>query len=141
MYNLVCIFIRSTTDPYPPLASLPISLLSLFENHALFTIEEYKYLFEESNLDLFLNSNLIDFDQAGDGISSATFKSYNNYQIKLNAKLFVLATGGIENSRLMLAINQKNNLTLFNKEMPIGKYWMEHPHFTIGESIIPSGGG
>ena len=23
--------------------------------------------------------------------------------------------------------------------MPIGKYWMEHPHFTIGESIIPTG--
>ena len=99
--------------------------------------QKYKYLFNESNLDLFLNSNLVNFDKVGDSISSATFKSYKSNEIKLNAKTFILATGGIENSRLMLAINQKNNLSLFNKAMPIGKYWMEHPPFTIGDSIIP----
>ena len=101
--------------------------------------KKYRYLFKESNLDLFVNSNLVNFDKVGDGINSAFFRSYNNNEIKLNSKIFVLATGGIENSRLMLAINKKNNLRLFNKDMPIGKYWMEHPHFTIGESIIPTG--
>lgn len=101
--------------------------------------QKYKFLFNKSNLDLFLNSNLVNFEKVGAAISSATFKSYNNNEIKLNAKTFVLAAGGIENSRLMLAINQKNNLSLFEKNMPIGKYWMEHPHFDIAESIIPTG--
>jgi len=101
--------------------------------------QKYKYLFNESNLDLFLNSNLVNFNKVGDSINTATFKSYKKNEIKLNAKKFILATGGIENSRLMLAINQKNNLSLFNKNMPIGKYWMEHPHFDIGDAIIPTG--
>jgi len=101
--------------------------------------QKYKNIFMGGgNLDLFFNSNLVNFTKSGSNINTATFKSFSGNSLQVKSKAFVLATGGIENSRLMLALNQKNNYRLFNRDMPIGKYWMEHPHFTIGESVIPS---
>jgi choline dehydrogenase-like flavoprotein len=101
--------------------------------------KKYENIFIGNNLDLFLNSNLVNFTKMGSSIDTGTFRSFNSNSFQIKSKTFVLATGGIENSRLMLALNQKNNNKLFRKEMPIGKYWMEHPHFTIGESIVPLG--
>ncbi|MBG0792660.1 hypothetical protein IYY11_04370 [Methylocystis sp. H62] len=56
--------------------------------------------------------------------------------ITINAKKFVLAMGGIENSRLLLWLAKLYGNTLFDDFTPIGKYWMEHPHFTLGRAIV-----
>jgi hypothetical protein len=101
--------------------------------------QKYKSIFEGSNQDLYLNSNLINLKKNGSTFNNGLFKSFSGNSLKIKSKIFILATGGIENSRLMLALNQKNANSLFNKIMPIGNYWMEHPHFIIGESVIPKG--
>ena len=44
--------------------------------------------------------------------------------------------GGIENSRYLLWFSKKYNSKFFNSNSPIGKYWMEHPHFTLGSAIV-----
>lgn len=101
--------------------------------------EKYKKIFQGSNHDLYLNSNLINFQKNGSTFHTGFFRSFTGKSLKIKSRVFVLATGGIENSRLMLALNQKNADSLFKKDMPIGNYWMEHPHFIIGESVIPRG--
>lgn len=101
--------------------------------------KKYKHIFQSSNQDLYLNANLINLKKNGSIFNSGFFQSFSGNSLKIKSKVFVLATGGIENSRLMLALNQKNAGALFNKDMPIGNYWMEHPHFIIGKSLIPRG--
>ena len=101
--------------------------------------QKYKSIFLAENLDLFLNANLVDLSRSMSEIKSATFKSFKGSILKIRSKSFVLAAGGIENSRLMLAINKKNSNKIFNESMPIGKFWMEHPRVFVGESIIPTG--
>lgn len=85
---------------------------------------------------LFLNSNL--FDLVGDAnfISSATFKSYTGNILKINAGKFILAMGGIENSRFLLWFKEKYGDKFFSASTPVGNYWMEHPHFTLGQAIV-----
>jgi hypothetical protein len=44
--------------------------------------------------------------------------------------------GGIENSRYLLWLQTKYGNSFISGECPIGQYWMEHPHFTLGQAII-----
>ena len=54
---------------------------------------------------------------------------------KLKSKHVVLSCGGIENSRSLL-LAKKKNPGLFKYELPIGKYYMDHPKHDIGNGII-----
>jgi hypothetical protein len=97
--------------------------------------KKFENIFLGDNIDLIKNCNLIDLKKQNNKIVQASFSSYNNKSLYVKANNFVLATGGIENSRLLLAINLKNNYKIFNDDLPVGKYWMDHPHFTIGEAL------
>ena len=44
--------------------------------------------------------------------------------------------GGIENSRFLLWFDEKYNGKFFSRNLPIGQYWMEHPHGIVGEALI-----
>ena len=91
---------------------------------------------KSSNLTLFLNSNLIDLQGNDNRILKAIFKNYKNDQISINAKKFIFAMGGIENSRYLLWFAEKYKSKYFDAECPIGKYWMEHPHFSLGSALV-----
>lgn len=54
---------------------------------------------------------------------------------RIKAKYFILACGGIENSRLLLWTKEKNSGFIDNS-LPIGKYWMNHPWVLAGVGII-----
>jgi len=54
---------------------------------------------------------------------------------KIKAKYFILACGGIENSRLLLWTKVKNN-GFINQKLPIGKYWMNHHHIFAGRAVL-----
>ena len=56
--------------------------------------------------------------------------------MNLSTKNLVFSMGGIENSRYLLWFKEKYNNKFFDTNVPIGKYWMEHPHFTLGQIII-----
>ena len=57
------------------------------------------------------------------------------FKKKISSKYFVLACGGIENSRLLLWTKEKNP-NLFNDYLPIGEYWMNHPWILGGAGLI-----
>jgi hypothetical protein len=53
----------------------------------------------------------------------------------LRSKYFILACGGIENSRLLLW-SKVATPKLFSKSLPIGNYYMDHPFHTVGEGLV-----
>jgi choline dehydrogenase-like flavoprotein len=56
----------------------------------------------------------------------------------VRAQLFVLATGGIENARLLLASNDVQAAGLGNGRDLVGRYFMEHPHLVAGALLRSS---
>ena len=105
-----------------------------FQHSSVNFADKYKnHIKNSNNILLVLNTQLSHF--VGDNntryalcISSKTTK-------KIRAKYFILACGGIENSRLLLWTKVKNHGFL-DKNLPIGKYWMTHPHVLGGRGII-----
>jgi GMC oxidoreductase len=88
------------------------------------------------NISLLLNANLIGFDFHDSRVVAARFENYDRHGVTLDAKIFILACGGIENSRILLIENDKFNNALGNAAGLVGRYFTEHPHFTIGESFL-----
>jgi hypothetical protein len=54
----------------------------------------------------------------------------------VKAKHFILAMGGIENSRMLLWCNHQTNGTLVDPRAPLGRYWMEHPGYKVGHALV-----
>ena len=48
----------------------------------------------------------------------------------------VFAMGGIENSRQLLHFHRQLGDRLYDAALPVGQYWMEHPHFNLGEALV-----
>ena len=87
-------------------------------------------------VDIFLNSNLIDEKSYGNQETSIKVDSYNGNVSTIASQNFVFAMGGIENSRYLLWLQLKYGNTFISDECPVGQYWMEHPHFKLGQAIV-----
>ena len=87
----------------------------------------YDELKNNKNLFVFLNSNLIDLSTNGEKIIAAQFQNYHTESRNIIADKFVLATGGIENNRILLHGNKRNKGLLVKNPRTLGRYFMEHP--------------
>lgn len=93
-------------------------------------------LSSRSNLFLVLRANLVALETDGAAVAAAKVVGLDGSEIAVRARRFVLATGGIENSRLLLWSNVRSNGALVRNATTLGRYWMEHPHFYLGRAII-----
>jgi choline dehydrogenase-like flavoprotein len=55
------------------------------------------------NVDVYLNANVVDIDRAGDRATGVRVATFNGRRMAVRAGAIVLACGGIENARLLLA--------------------------------------
>ena len=83
---------------------------------------------------LSLNTNFLNFSGKDKKIDSIKCSKNENFY-NLKASNYILSCGGIENSRLMLWSKQRDK-TLINSKLPIGKYYMNHPYYSIGEGLV-----
>lgn len=71
-----------------------------------------------------------------DGMSGAVeqleVQTLSGHKHAVRARLFVLATGGIENARLLLASNTQAAAGLGNGHDLVGRFFMDHPRVTSG---------
>jgi choline dehydrogenase-like flavoprotein len=83
------------------------------------------------NIICFLNANVTELisDNNENNIISVNIETLSNKQFNLKAKNFIIASGGIENSRLLLASNKINAKGLGNSNDMVGRFFMEHPNF------------
>lgn len=65
---------------------------------------------------------------SGRGIDRLDVRSLTGQRIRVTARDFVLAAGGIENPRLLLASRSVMPRGLGNGYDQVGRYFMEHPH-------------
>ena len=121
--------------PLLPLASDEIRS-GVFQVAASRFGELYREEIEQApNVDSFLFANVVgfDIDERGDerGIARARVACLDGNAFTVKARTFVLATGGIENARLLLASGLGNQHDL------VGRYFMDHPHVVAG-AFLPS---
>lgn len=72
-------------------------------------------------------------DETGRVVRYAEVRTLGGLNFRIAANWFVLAAGGIENSRLLLLSNSVVREGLGNQNDTVGRYFMEHPNFdTVG---------
>ena len=91
----------------------------------------YEKIANSKKIGLCLNSPLLKI--IGDNKGNADkIEIFNNRKKKLfKVNTLILGCGGIENSRILLW-SQMNSNTKFLKNIKIGNFWMEHPHYSVG---------
>ena len=97
--------------------------------------KKFRNTIKKSNyIKLILKTQVTHFE--GNDITTGYAVCFSNgkrYEIK--SKYFVLACGGIENSRILLWTREKN-ISFIDVSLPIGKYWMSHPWMLGGAGVI-----
>jgi len=93
---------------------------------------------QNKNIHAYTNANLIKLNATEGLAEEASFNGFSNGSLQVKANVFVFAMGGIENSRQLLWNAQINDGHLCSDELPIGRYWMEHPHYTLGQAVVDS---
>lgn len=83
---------------------------------------------------VYLYANVVELETDGDArtVQRVRVKTLSGRTIWVKAKQFVLATGGIENARVLLASNRIQPAGLGNGNDLVGRYFMEHPRLLSG---------
>jgi choline dehydrogenase-like flavoprotein len=86
------------------------------------------------NVDVQLWANLValETDANARHVVRARLMTLDGRRFSISARHFVLATGGIENARLLLASRGARPAGLGNDYDLVGRYFMEHPHLVAG---------
>ena len=97
--------------------------------------EKYKDHIVKSNyINLILNTQVSRF--IGENNYTKSIECFfENDRFEISSKYFILATGGIENSRILLW-SKKKDPAFISGDLPIGKFWMTHPWFIGGYGMI-----
>ena len=113
-----------------------LDIIEYQQSKSNFSDDYFHQIKDSTNIHLFLRTTMTEIN--GENFYTKNIKCYSKDDkkfFKLNGKIFVLATGGIENSRILLLENSKNK-DLFSKNLPIGNYWFEHPFKVLGQAIV-----
>jgi choline dehydrogenase-like flavoprotein len=83
------------------------------------------------NVRVIAHANVADIrlDQNGGHVESFTCRTLANTEFQVHANRYVLALGGIENPRVLLAARSQNPEGVANTYDVVGRYFMEHPHY------------
>jgi choline dehydrogenase-like flavoprotein len=81
---------------------------------------------------LYANVTNIDTDRPARTVSRVQVSTLTGRRMDVSARLFVLATGGIENARLLLASNKVQPEGLGNGNDLVGRFFMDHPRLFSG---------
>jgi choline dehydrogenase-like flavoprotein len=125
----------STRLPVPPGSLVTRSLQALtstFDEHA-------ERLARSSDVRVLLHATSTELvTESGDGrVTSLRAHTGSDRSVTVNARVFVLAAGGIENPRLLLLSNRVHTRGLGNENDLVGRYFMEHLAARSGV-IVPS---
>jgi choline dehydrogenase-like flavoprotein len=100
----------------------------------VFTHELKHEIARSSNITTYLHANVVEIEtnDTARAITRVRVACLSGNQFWVAAKIFILATGGIENARLLLLSNKTQNVGLGNQHDLVGRFFMEHPIFQMG---------
>jgi len=93
----------------------------------------------EPSITTLVNANVTGFelDEGSNRVGVARVRTLGGSEFTVRARSFVLATGGLENARLLLASQADRPAGLGNEHDVVGRYFQEHLHVPVGH-LIPS---
>lgn len=98
-----------------------------------------KELEDAANIQVVLHANVVDFgfQRNGTSLNSASFKSLKKEVIhEVQAKTFILATGGIENARILLNCRSVQKNGIGNQNDLVGRYFCDHDGVVTGSLVL-----
>jgi choline dehydrogenase-like flavoprotein len=127
-------------QPIPTNSARVVTGISQFSPPARFGRLYREKLAKSKNVRVYLYANAVDIEAGADeAISSVKVKTLSGKTFFATAKIFVLATGGIENARLLLASNKVRPNGLGNDHDLVGRYFMDHPRLCTGKINFRNG--
>lgn len=102
-------------------------------------IREYREKISHSdNVTIYLKTNVVDIetDETAGTVTHLRVACLEGKEFRVSAKLFILATGGIENARLLL-LAQAQKAGLGNQNDLVGRFFMVHPRTTLDKLTPP----
>ena len=83
---------------------------------------------------VYIKANVVELqcNPWGGAVESAKIRTLKGVSATVQAKVFVLASGGIENARLLLASNRQQSAGIGNRYDLVGRYFQDHPRFLNG---------
>jgi choline dehydrogenase-like flavoprotein len=93
------------------------------------------------NVRVLLNASVINItlNDSGSAVQSVTAATLGGGRFEINARHFVLASGGLENARLLMASRDKHPTGIGNGNDRVGRYFMDHPRAVFGKVHLPAG--
>ncbi|MBD2603749.1 GMC family oxidoreductase [Scytonema hofmannii FACHB-248] len=100
----------------------------------IFTNEYRKEISQSPNVTTYLNANVVEIetDETAKNVKSVRLACLQGNKFSVVAKIFILATNGIENARLLLLSNQTQKTGLANQNDVVGRFFMDHPLIRSG---------
>jgi choline dehydrogenase-like flavoprotein len=97
-----------------------------------------KTLKNAKHVRVFLYANVVDIEteSTGQTVQRVHTQTLSGRRIAVEARQFVLATGGIENARVLLASNKTHRSGLGNVNDLVGRYFMDHPRLKLGKITL-----
>ena len=97
--------------------------------------DHYTTLRDAKNLYLFTYANVVDImtNEGINAVKNMVTKNHVGKSLYVKAKHFILASGAIQNARLLLASNSQNPSGLGNDNDLVGRYFMEHVEMVSAE--------
>ncbi|MGH7540235.1 MAG: GMC oxidoreductase [Gemmatimonadota bacterium] len=93
-----------------------------------------KRLGKSRNVSIVLHANVTEIELAEDGRSVTRLRAatLDGGRLHVHAAVFILACGGLENARLLLASREVQPHGVGNAHDQVGRYFMDHPRAVFG---------
>lgn len=87
-----------------------------------------------ANVTVYLHANVtqVDTDLSGRVAESVQVATLAGNRFSVRAQVFILATGAVENARVLLVSNARRPRGLGNQNDVVGRFFLEHPRFLAG---------
>jgi choline dehydrogenase-like flavoprotein len=95
-----------------------------------FGIAAHAALIAHPNVTVLLHATVarLELDESGAAITGAEVRALGGRRARVRARVFVLAAGGLDNPRLLLASRERASAGIGNDRDLVGRFFMEHPH-------------
>lgn len=102
-----------------------------------FNLRRCRDLAHAPNIRILLHANAVHLQAAGNAklLKEIRVAATDGRRATIRARRYVLACGGIENPRLLLAANDVETAGVGNSTDRVGRFFMEHPHGRAGRIV------
>ncbi len=90
------------------------------------------------NVTTYLDASVVEIETPDNGalVTSVRARSLADHDFRVVAHTYILAAGGIETPRLLLASNRFQPAGVGNQNDVVGRYFMDHPRLRSGEIVF-----